>query len=68
MTQPTTCPRCAARPVRDDWHPHGALSRTDDLTEVCSDCGLDEAIMSWGGRLQPQTEWPINAYSLGEAR
>lgn len=55
---PTLCPRC-----RIDLMPvgyHGALSRADNATEVCSPCGVDEAFVNWSGRpAQPPAEWPV---------
>lgn len=37
----------------------GALSRTDDVTEVCVPCGSDEALTAAAGVLAPQSEWPV---------
>ena len=37
----------------------GALSRTDNLTEVCSNCGTMEAIEQMGGTLYSQADWPL---------
>lgn len=38
----------------------GALSRTDNKTEICSTCGEDEAIVyQLDGMCQPQSEWPV---------
>lgn len=49
---PDLCPRCLGPlPV---GYP-GALSRVDNKTEVCSACGLDEAIRF----LAPIDLWPI---------
>jgi hypothetical protein len=45
MTTPT-CPRCLG-PIPNRLDPGaypGALSRVDNFTEVCSDCGLEEAV------------------------
>ena len=58
---PQACPRCG------DWIPNnlrpgaypGALSRTDNKTEICSECGTLEAMeqhFSADG-LMPQSEW-----------
>lgn len=68
---PKICPRC----VEHNWIPNnknpglypGALSRTDNETEVCSACGEDEA-MVWfqKGNCQPQSEWPVQRmYNFG---
>ena len=55
----TTCPRCGFG-IPNDTHRGeypGALSRTDNATEVCSECGVTEAMEQFAGRLIPQTEW-----------
>lgn len=56
------CPRClgaipcAAYPGA---YP-GALSRTDNETEICSDCGLKEAMEFLAvGQVAPQEKWGI---------
>lgn len=60
------CPRCGG-PVpaegREGQYP-GALSRTtrgdDDVpVEVCSECGMSEALEEWVGTLTPQSAWPV---------
>jgi hypothetical protein len=55
------CPRCDAAAIPDDdaagLH-RGATSRSDDRTEICSDCGRDEAI---GRGPIPAERWPIGA-------
>ena len=33
------CPRCS-----NDFSEHPALSRRDNKTEICSQCGIDEAM------------------------
>jgi hypothetical protein len=38
-----TCPRCGERKL-DPEKARNALSRRDNETYVCSDCGLDEAM------------------------
>lgn len=51
------CPRCGDR-LPD--HP-GALSRVDNKTEICSDCGIEEARAEWtqaGGRLKDMFDAP----------
>ena len=53
------CPRCGfdvPNAAHRGEYP-GALSRTDNLTEICSECGTDEAMEDWDGRLAPQTAW-----------
>jgi hypothetical protein len=47
------CARCG-EPMPTDVF--GALSRVDNESEICSDCGLDEAI---GRGLAPTSDWPI---------
>lgn len=37
----------------------GALSRTDNVTEVCSNCGTMEAMAQIGGVLESQADWPL---------
>ena len=49
------CPRCLG-PMPN--HP-GALSRADNQTEVCSQCGVEEALSQWAGQLAPVAAWPI---------
>lgn len=56
----TTCPRCLHNIPNDDLpgkYP-GAISRIDDKTEICSVCGLDEAIPGGNGVLSKMS-WPI---------
>lgn len=41
----------------------GALSRTDNRTEVCSKCGTDEAMQDFmQNHLTPQKDWPITEW------
>lgn len=48
------CPRCAC----DTSGQHGALSRTDDQTLVCDDCGIQEAFeVHVMGEPCPQVLW-----------
>jgi predicted RNA-binding Zn-ribbon protein involved in translation (DUF1610 family) len=39
-----TCPRCGEKTLRVDRPAMNALSRTDNKTYVCSDCGTNEAL------------------------
>jgi hypothetical protein len=40
---------------------YGALSRADNETQVCDDCGLEEAIEALHlGAPTPKSKWPIN--------
>jgi hypothetical protein len=56
------CPRCTG-PIPSasaKFYYVGAISRTDNTTEICSDCGTDEALRAFASaRAIPQTEWPI---------
>jgi len=56
------CPRCNGPiPNLESWGKYpGALSRTDNKTEICSECGVDEAHKQYAGRLEPQSEWAVN--------
>jgi hypothetical protein len=69
MTKSITCPRCELRQYtpyeKGAEIPEGApsfpaLSRTDNETYICSECGNDEAIMDFcREELQPVATWPI---------
>jgi hypothetical protein len=53
-----TCPRCEHLIPRDEFpgaYP-GAISRFDNKTEVCSICGLDEAM---GNGVVDPSLWPV---------
>jgi hypothetical protein len=40
----------------------GAISRADDTTEICPDCGTEEALREFLGlRRLPPSEWPVEA-------
>ena len=54
-----TCPRCggAVPSLGNIGKYPGALSRVDNKTEICSDCGTDEAIESMRGKLSPKNRW-----------
>ena len=58
---PTVCPRCLGTlPV---GYP-GALSRVDNETEICSECGTDEAIIQYmDGFLIEIERWPVRKKS-----
>lgn len=48
------CPRCSHFIPNDDTpgaYP-GALSRLDDHTEICSSCGVEEALLQYQGLLE----------------
>ncbi len=46
------CPRCG---LFQEGRP--ALSRTDNKTDICSNCGHIEAIEEYYEMLKPQSEW-----------
>jgi len=55
------CPRCLNYIPNNEtpgMYP-GALSRTDDKTEICSECGVSEAMEMFYESLKPEkTSWP----------
>lgn len=59
----TNCPRCEKNLIPTNERPGeypGALSRADNLTEVCSSCGHDEAMKDlFAGGCEPKEAWPI---------
>jgi len=58
------CPRCAVRLLPFGYP--GALSRVDNKTEICSECGQDEALSQWAGFKLGGTEtWPISKVNVG---
>jgi len=57
--KPFVCPRCGD--YREDYP---ALSRTDNTTDVCSECGVMEALESFSSSLMPQDKWIINYTGL----
>lgn len=67
----TTCPRCLGGVPNNTMRGKypGALSRTDNETYICSDCGVLEAFEQAGPRISssgranimPQEEWKWNA-------
>ena len=59
------CPRCLHL-IPNDAQPGaypGALSRVDNRTEVCSDCGTHEALQQMSRlNLTPKAQWPVADY------
>ena len=57
-----TCPRCLGDIPNDlqrGEYP-GALSRTDNETEVCSECGVLEGLEDWHGEgCMPKEKWAV---------
>lgn len=47
---PWECPRCG-KTVTD----YPALSRTDNKTNICSQCGTDEAMLDWAKHIIEET-------------
>lgn len=53
------CPRCGGLIPNNETpgaYP-GALSRVDNKTEICSECGSTEAMEQWAGVLKPMSMW-----------
>ena len=65
MTEPTdphTCPRCRGGIPNNEQRGEypGALSRADNKTEICSGCGVEEAMIEMhGGNLRGPEAWPL---------
>ena len=57
----STCFRCGgAIPTLENIGQYpGAISRTDNETEICSECGSDEALECMRGTLSDQSRWAI---------
>ncbi|MCP4897349.1 MAG: hypothetical protein GY906_10295 [bacterium] len=54
--QSTECPRC-----KHECPPqYPSLSRTDNETYICDDCGTNEAIENMTGPCTPQSDWPVS--------
>ena len=67
------CPRCDSSHFVDYNAPHEvaarafacgvyppALSRADNETDMCSNCGTEEALIQFsGGRLSEPADWPL---------
>ena len=51
MKKTSICPKC-----RKTYHGHPALSREDGFTEICSDCGMMEAMTDAGMSLDEQKD------------
>ena len=67
MSTTNDCPRCGHL-IPNDEQPGaypGALSRADNKTEVCSDCGTHEAMEQFTSddhTVTPISEWPVPEY------
>ena len=57
------CPRCGGL-IPNNLQPGaypGALSRVDNATEICSECGVGEALENFmTGKPMPMSEWVSN--------
>ena len=64
MTDDNTCPRCGGGIPSDEKRGQypGALSRLDNETWICSECGTDEAMFNWAH--PGQTLPPLNERAL----
>lgn len=51
ITGTAVCPLCGAV-----YHGHPALSRTDNKTPICPDCGIRQALCSLGVDAEEQTQ------------
>jgi hypothetical protein len=59
------CPRCDDNSLPLGYP--GALSRVDNITEICSICGTDEGLTQhFAGILAPISTWPVNNLSISE--
>jgi hypothetical protein len=60
---PVICPRCNDNFIPNNETPGayiGALSRADNKTEICSQCGEEEAMEDYiSGHCQPVCIWPV---------
>lgn len=65
------CPRCLGR-IPNNENPGaymGALSRTDNKTEICSACGSEEAMQDFiHGEIASQKYWLINLAQMRKAK
>lgn len=64
MKVPHICPRCNDNFIPCNERPGeypGAISRADDRTEICSACGVEEAMLQFAtGQCEPVCAWPLN--------
>jgi hypothetical protein len=66
MSRYPTCPRCTGfipSNLTPGRYP-GALSRVDNITEICSACGHEEGATQW--QLEPKVNWPVVNLPHGE--
>jgi len=64
MKVPDICPRCEFNWIPCNERPGaypGAISRADNKTEICSECGEHEAIQDfYEGGCVALSQWPVN--------
>ena len=63
MTKSKKCPRCGEYPVYTDGFHRGmgARSRVDNKTQICSECGVEEAMDDFQGYKLARIEmWPLS--------
>jgi hypothetical protein len=57
------CPRCLSSQIPNDLTPGlypGAISRLDNKTEICSNCGTDEALQFLiNQKISNFSDWPV---------
>ncbi len=60
------CPRCHTYNLPIGYP--GAISRVDNMTEICSPCGNDEGLLDYFTKrgCQPIDEWPVTISFLME--
>ena len=61
-TDPHPCPRCRGGIPNNEQRGEypGALSRSDNKTEICSGCGQEEAmIQMYGSKVRGPEAWPL---------
>lgn len=64
MKVPHICPRCQFNWIPNNAHPGeypGAISRADNVTEICSRCGEREAMEVYeADACAPVSAWPVS--------
>ena len=62
MKESKICPRC-----KEVYHGYSAISRTDNKTLICSDCGIREALESIGKSPAKQDDFLSKIHSLRQS-
>ena len=53
------CPRCERNTI--DQSVWDTISRTDNISHICNNCGMDEAMEDhFTGAVSPQEDWAVN--------